>query len=86
MEIAICYNDLVCHLSCVLDYYECIFTILMALAHFYFQVTDIWFEHLGKLVGQRTKTPAEPSGIGPAFNSGVPTDFDVLGTKMWNVC
>lgn len=44
----------------------------------YNQVTDIWFEHLGKLVGQRTKTPAEPSGIGPAFISGVPTDFDIL--------
>ena len=33
-------------------------------------------------MGQRTKTPAEPSGIGPAFNSGVPTDFDILGMKM----
>ena len=46
---------------------------------FHHQVTDIWYEHLGKLVGQRTKTPAEPSGIGPAFDSGVPTDFDILG-------
>ena len=33
-------------------------------------------------MGQRTKTPVEPSGIGPAFNSGVPTDFDILGMKM----
>ncbi|XP_048580934.1 zinc finger MYND domain-containing protein 12 [Nematostella vectensis] len=44
----------------------------------YNQVTDIWYEHLSKLVGQRTQTPAKPSGIGPAFNSGIPTGFDVL--------
>ena len=43
------------------------------------QVTDIWHEHLHKLLKQRTKTPAKPSGIGPAFNSGIPTDFDILG-------
>ena len=49
-----------------------------------FQVTDIWYEHLRRLVGQRTKTPAEPSGIGPAFNSGLPTDFDILGTKAFS--
>ncbi|KAK3743403.1 hypothetical protein QZH41_011526 [Actinostola sp. cb2023] len=45
----------------------------------YNQVTDIWYEHLSRLVGQRTKTPAKPSGIGPAFKSGIPTDFEVLG-------
>ncbi|XP_031560432.1 zinc finger MYND domain-containing protein 12-like isoform X2 [Actinia tenebrosa] len=44
----------------------------------YNQVTDIWYEHLSRLVGQRTKTPAQPSGIGPAFKSGMPTDFEVL--------
>ena len=49
-------------------------------------MTDIWYEHLGRLVGQRTKTPAEPSGIGPAFNSGLPTDFDILGTIKHVTC
>ena len=43
------------------------------------QVTDIWYEHLSRLLRQRTKTPAKPSGIGPAFNSGLPTDFEILG-------
>ncbi|CAH3198920.1 unnamed protein product, partial [Porites evermanni] len=41
-------------------------------------VTDIWYEHLSRLLRQRTKTPAKPSGIGPAFNSGLPTDFEIL--------
>lgn len=44
----------------------------------YNQVTDIWYEHLSRLLRQRTKTPAKPSGIGPAFNSGLPTDFEIL--------
>ena len=29
----------------------------------YSQVTDIWYDHLGKIVHQRTKAPATPKGV-----------------------
>jgi len=53
----------------------------IAFSH-YGQVVDIWHDLLSRLINQRTKTPAEPSGIGPAFDSGMPTDFETIDSAQ----
>jgi hypothetical protein len=46
---------------------------------FLFQVSNIWYNHLQKIVKIRTKTPDTPQGIGPLITESSDEKEDILG-------
>lgn len=49
----------------------------------YFQVSNIWYNHLQKIVKIRTKTPDTPQGIGPLIIESSDEKEDTLGTCIF---
>ena len=55
------------------------FEIGCLLFFFLFQVSNIWYNHLQKIVKIRTKTPDTPQGIGPLITESSDEKEDILG-------
>ena len=46
---------------------------------YFFQVAEIWYNYLDRIVRMRTKTPPTPKGIGPIISSEDTDNEDQLG-------